>query len=296
MGGPAGGDGGDGGSVILVGDHNENSLQDLKFKRHIVAADGEKGQIKTMHGQNGPDILVKVPLGTIIYDAETNEQIVDIDQQGQQFVICKGGLGGHGNFHFKSGFNKAPTLYELGDLGDSRECKLVLKQIADIGLVGLPNAGKSTLINQISAAKSKTANYQFTTLNPVLGTVYFKEQRIIFADIPGLIEGASSGLGLGHDFLKHIERTSVLIHLVSMDDIDGTDPYKNYKTIMHELENYSSILLEKPMLIVANKMDAPNAQAKFAKFQKKIPKCNIIPASTELGENVDLILDESFKM
>ncbi|MGL4951414.1 MAG: GTPase ObgE, partial [Mycoplasma sp.] len=293
MGGPAGGDGGNGGSIILVGDHNENSLQYLKFKKHISAPHGENGQIKTMIGSNGEDVYINVPVGTVIYDANTDELIADINEDGQQFTICKGGLKGHGNFHFKSGLNKAPSMYEWGDLGEVKECRLVLKQIADIGIVGLPNAGKSTFIGQISAAKPKTANYQFTTLTPVLGTIYINNQKIIFADIPGLIEGASEGHGLGHDFLKHIERTQVLIHLVSMDDEDALDPTESFKTIMKELGAYSPELLNKPMLIVANKMDAPNADEKLKEFKKKMKGHNIIEASTGLGENMQAIVDEA---
>lgn len=296
MGGPAGGDGGNGGSIIIIGDHNENSLQDLKFRKHITAGLGENGQTKTMHGRNAESIYVHVPIGTMIYDLATNELLVDVQEHEQQFIICHGGLGGHGNFHFKSGMNKAPTLFEQGDLGEIRECKLVLKHIADIGIVGLPNAGKSTLISQISAAKPKTANYQFTTLIPVLGTVYINNKRIIFADIPGLIEGASDGLGLGHDFLKHIERTSVLVHLISMDDEDGTDPYESYQTIINELKAYSPLLLEKPMLIVANKMDAVNSEEKFKALQKKLPKFKILKASTALAENTQEIVDEAYKL
>ncbi|MGL4950622.1 MAG: GTPase ObgE [Mycoplasma sp.] len=293
MGGPAGGDGGDGGSIFLVGDHNENSLQDLKFKKHITAENGENGQIKTMIGKNGDDIFVRVPVGTVIYDAKTGEFINDINEDGQTILICKGGMRGHGNFHFKSGMNKAPSMYEWGDIGEERECRLVLKQIADIGIVGLPNAGKSTFISQISAAKPKTANYQFTTLIPVLGTIYINNQKIIFADIPGLIEGASDGHGLGHDFLKHIERTTVLIHLVSMDDEDASDPVESFKTIMTELKAYSKELVKKPMIVVANKMDAPNADEKFERFQKELPQFKIIKASTGLAENMQAIVDEA---
>lgn len=296
LGGPAGGDGGKGGSIIIIGDHNENSLQDLKFRKHITAGDGENGQIKNMHGADGADVVIRVPVGTVIFDEKTNEQLVDIKEHEQQYVLCRGGLGGNGNFHFKSGMNKAPTLFELGDLGEIKDCKLVLKHIADVGIIGLPNAGKSTFISRISAAKPKTANYQFTTLIPVLGTIYINNRKIIFADIPGLIEGASEGLGLGHDFLKHIERTSVLIHIISMDEIDAADPYQSYKTIMHELEAYSSVLVQKPMLVVANKMDAPQADIKLVELQKKLKGTKIIPVSAELAENLDTVVDQAHKM
>ncbi len=296
LGGPAGGDGGNGGSIILRGNHNENSLQTLKFTKHITAKNGENGEIKTMHGRSADDVIVQVPVGTVVYDLETNEQITDISEDGQEFVICRGGKGGFGNFHFKSGMNKVPSLFELGDLGEKRECKLVLKHIADIGIVGLPNAGKSTFISCISSAKPKTANYQFTTLIPVLGTIYINNRKIIFADIPGLIEGASEGLGLGHDFLKHIERTSVLIHMISMDAEDAQDPYESYCTIMNELKNYSEALAKKPMIIVANKMDAPGAEEKLAELKKKIKDHKIIACSTGLAENLDAVVDEAHKM
>ncbi len=296
LGGPAGGDGGNGGSIILRGNHNENSLQTLKFTKHITAKNGENGEIKTMHGRSAEDVIVQVPVGTVVYDIETNEQICDISEDGQEFIICRGGKGGFGNFHFKSGVNKCPSLFELGDLGEKKECRLVLKHIADIGIVGLPNAGKSTFISCISSAKPKTANYQFTTLIPVLGTIYINNRKIIFADIPGLIEGASEGLGLGHDFLKHIERTSVLIHMISMDSDDAIDPYESYCTIMKELKNYSVALAQKPMIIVANKMDAPGAEEKLAELKKKIKDHKIISCSTGLGENLDTVVDEAHKM
>lgn len=296
LGGPAGGNGGNGGNIIIRGNHNENSLQNLKFIKHVTAKNGENGQIKTMHGKSADDVIVQVPVGTIIYDLNTNEEIVDISEDGQEFVICHGGQGGYGNFHFKSGFNKNPSLFELGDKGEKRECKLILKHIADIGIVGLPNAGKSSFISLISAAKPKTANYQFTTLIPVLGTIYINNRKIIFADIPGLIEGASQGLGLGHDFLKHIERTSVLIHMVSMDEQDSSDPYESYTIIMNELEKYSSQLIKKPMIVVANKMDVEGAQQKFEQFKKKIAPIEVIKLSTVTGQNVDVIVEKAHQL
>lgn len=294
LGGPAGGDGGDGGSIYFCGNHNENSLQNLKYIKKVVAKNGENGQIKTMHGKNAEDIILQVPIGTIVYDNLTNEIIADIKEHGQTVMICKGGKGGFGNFHFKSGMNKNPTLFENGDKGEEKECKLVLKHIADIGIVGLPNAGKSTFISKISAAKPKTANYQFTTLVPVLGVVYKNNKKIIFADIPGLIEGASQGLGLGHDFLKHIERTSILVHIVSMDENDAVDPYESYVTIMNELKSYSPELIKKPMIVVANKMDAKNAEHRYLDFCKKINNDKVIKIIAELSENVQEVVDQAY--
>lgn len=296
LGGPAGGNGGNGGSIILVGDHNENSLQNLKYLKHISAKNGDNGQIKTMHGKNADDVLVKVPVGTAVYNANTNELICDIEHDGQQFVICHGGKGGYGNFHFKSGYNKAPSLYELGDLGEVKECKLVLKHIADIGIVGLPNAGKSSFISAISAAKPKTANYQFTTLVPVLGAVYYHDYRMIFADIPGLIEGASEGVGLGHNFLKHIERTSVLVHLISMDTMDNQNPYDAYLTIMDELKKYSPELLTKPMIVVANKMDVDDSEIQYKFLCEKLHPTPVYKISAINHENLDEIIKLCYEL
>ena len=296
LGGPDGGNGGNGGSVILVGDYNETSLQYLKFRKKIKAEDGEKGSIKKCHGRAGDDIYLKVPLGTILIDEETNEVIADITQDKEQFVICNGGMGGNGNANFKSNFNSAPSLYELGDFGEQKTILLELKIIADIGIVGLPNAGKSTFISMISNAKPKIANYQFTTLSPSLGTIYKNNQRVIFADIPGLIKGASDGIGLGHDFLKHIERTKVLIHIVSMDNFDNEDVINSYKIIKEELKKYSEILDKKPMIIVANKMDTPSADKNYSIFSNFLKGEKIIKISAINSENLSQVVDLAFKL
>lgn len=296
LGGPAGGNGGNGGNIILVGNHNENSLQNLKYLKRIIAKNGENGDIKSMNGANAEDVFVNVPLGTMVYDEKTGKLLADIDKNNKKYVICKGGRGGFGNFHFKSGFNKAPSLYELGDIGEEKVCKLVLKQIADVGIIGLPNAGKSTFISMISNAKPKTANYQFTTLNPILGTIYRNNQKIIFADIPGLIDGASEGVGLGHDFLKHIERTNVLIHIISMDEIDNQNPIDAYNTIIRELSNYSEKLLEKEMIIVCNKMDAKNAEEKYNMLKNELKNKKLYKAITGLNEGLNEIVDAATKI
>ncbi len=296
LGGPSGGNGGHGGNIIVVGDHNENSLQNLRFLKKVVANNGQNGQIKTMHGKNGDDVRIKVPVGTMIYDKKDNKLICDIQQHGQEEIICHGGLGGHGNFHFKSGFNKAPSLYELGDLGETKECYLVLKHLADVGIIGLPNAGKSTFISKISNAKPKIGNYQFTTLNPILGIVNYNERKIVFADIPGLIEGASEGLGLGHHFLKHIERSKLLIHLISMDEMDNIDPILSYETIQKELANYSPDLLTKKMIIVANKMDVASAKQNLSKLKQYFKNQEIIEISTLNNQNLDKVIAKSYQL
>jgi GTP-binding protein len=271
-------------------------LQYLKFRKKIKAEDGEKGSIKKCHGRAGDDIYLKVPLGTILIDEETNEVIADITQDKEQFVICNGGMGGNGNANFKSNFNSAPSLYELGDFGEQKTILLELKIIADIGIVGLPNAGKSTFISMISNAKPKIANYQFTTLSPSLGTIYKNNQRVIFADIPGLIKGASDGIGLGHDFLKHIERTKVLIHIVSMDNFDNEDVINSYKIIKEELKKYSEILDKKPMIIVANKMDTPSADKNYSIFSNFLKGEKIIKISAINSENLSQVVDLAFKL
>lgn len=295
MGGPAGGNGGNGGNIILVGDHNENSLQNLKYAKIIKAEHGEKGDIKTMQGRSGNDTYVKVPIGTIVIDEKTNEVIVDITEDKQEYIICRGGEGGHGNFHFKSNMNKAPTLYELGDIGEYRKVIFTLKYIADVGIVGLPNAGKSTFLSRISAAKPKIADYEFTTLIPNLGTIYRNNQKIIFADIPGLIEGASEGMGLGHDFLKHIERTKVLIHIISMDNINNEDVVKAYEIINNELKKYNLDLVSKPTIIVCNKMDVEGSNENFKKIKAHLKNKDIIAISAKNDDDLEKVIDIAIK-
>lgn len=297
MGGPAGGNGGNGGNIIIVGDHNESNLNNLRYLRKITAENGGNGAIKTMHGKNGKDIYVKVPLGTVLIDLKTNKQLVDIKHDLEQYVLCHGGAGGKGNFNFKSNYNKAPSLYELGDLGEIKQVQLELKHIADIGIVGLPNAGKSTFISMITHAKPKIANYQFTTLKPVLGTYYSNNKKIVFADIPGLISGASEGHGLGHDFLKHIERTKVLIHIISMSDIDNDDVVESYQTIIDEMNKFSpKILKHKPMIVVANKNDCEMFEANFKKLSTYLKGANIHQVSTLNGDNLDNVVIEAINL
>ncbi len=295
LGGPAGGNGGNGGNIILIGDHNENSLQNIKYLKTIKAEHGAKGDIKTMQGKSGKDTYIRVPVGTIVLDEATQEVIVDITEDKQEFIICHGGQGGHGNFHFKSNMNKAPTLYELGDLGETRKVIFTLKYIADVGIVGLPNAGKSTLLSKISAAKPKIGDYEFTTLIPNLGTIYRNNQKIIFADIPGLIAGASSGAGLGFDFLKHIERTKVLIHVISMDPINNEDVIEAYQTINQELATYNLDLSKKETIVLCNKMDSLGAEENLQKLQSYLKDKKVFAISAKEDDDFEFIINEVTK-
>lgn len=255
-GGPNGGDGGDGGSVILVGDNSIDTLLPVTHRPHYRAEHGIQGKGSQMHGANGEDCIVKVPLGTLVRLEETGELLADISEDGQELVVARGGKGGWGNEHFKSSTNQTPRETTSGEPIDEHILNLELKLIADIGLVGLPNAGKSTLLSAISAARPKVAEYPFTTLQPHLGIAELDlNRRLIVADIPGLIEGAADGAGLGHRFLKHIERTGVLLHLIDVLPIDGSDPASNYKAIRGELNRYSPELASKDELIVLNKVD-----------------------------------------
>jgi GTP-binding protein len=255
-GGPDGGDGGNGGSVIFVADVGKDTLLDFAGKHHWKAGRGESGMGKKMAGHNGDDLIVQVPAGTLIFDAEHSTLMADLDTPGRQVTIARGGRGGRGNWHFRSPTNQAPRYAEPGTEGGERMLKLELKLIADVGLVGMPNAGKSTLLRAVSAARPKVADYPFTTLDPQLGIVdLIGNRRMVFADIPGLIEGAQHGAGLGHAFLRHIERTNVIVHLLDLYPLDGSDPADNYRKIRAELESFSPVLAQKREIIAANKLD-----------------------------------------
>jgi len=255
-GGPNGGDGGDGGDVVLVGDRSVGTLLPLTHRPHYRAGHGIQGKGSQMHGANGDDKIVKVPLGTLVTDEASGDLLADISIEGQELVVAKGGKGGWGNEHFKSATNQAPQETTSGEPIEEHILRLELKLIADIGLVGMPNAGKSTLLSAISAARPKVAEYPFTTLHPHLGIAELDiNRRLIMADIPGLIEGAADGAGLGHRFLKHIERTGALLHLVEVMPVDGSDPVSNYRAIREELERYSSELAAKDEIVVLNKVD-----------------------------------------
>ena len=270
-GGPSGGDGGRGGSVIFVGDNNVNTLIDFKYKRKIKAPDGENGKTKKCYGRKGDDVIIKVPVGTIVYDVDNEYVIADINEIGQKVVVAKGGRGGRGNCHFVSSRYQVPEIAENGELGERVSVRLELKLLADVGLVGYPSVGKSTLLSVISAAKPEIAAYHFTTLSPVLGVVRVSDEKnFVVADLPGLIEGASQGKGLGFNFLKHIERCRVLVHVIDMASTESRDPYQDYLTIKHELEAYNPELLKRPQIIVANKMDQDEATLFLQEFKDRL--------------------------
>ncbi len=254
-GGPDGGDGGNGGSVIAVADNNVNTLVEYRGHHHWSADNGEQGKSSSMHGASSDDVALRVPAGTLIYDDTTNELLCDLGP-GETFVVAKGGKGGLGNEHFKSSTNQTPRKATPGEQGEQRTVRLQLKLIADVGLVGLPNAGKSTLLQAMTRANPKIADYPFTTLSPQLGIAELGgDRKLVIADIPGLIEGAAEGHGLGHDFLKHIERTRVISHLIEAEPTDGSSPLDNYNKIRAELAAYSPVLAEKPEVIVVSKAD-----------------------------------------
>lgn len=272
-GGPAGGDGGKGGSVVLVVDEGLRTLMDFRFNRHFRAQSGENGMSKGMHGRGSEDTFVKVPPGTTVRDAETGALLGDLINNGDTLVVAKGGRGGRGNTRFASPRNPAPELAENGEPGQERKIELELKVLADVGLVGFPSVGKSTLLSIISSARPKIGAYHFTTLVPNLGMVTTSDQRsFVVADLPGLIEGASQGVGLGTQFLRHIERTRVILHVIDMSGMEGRDPYEDYLAINKELGEHNLRLLERPQIIVANKMDMPDSEENLAKFKAELAK------------------------
>lgn len=272
-GGPAGGDGGRGGDVILVVDEGLRTLMDFRFNRHFKAQPGENGMSKGMHGRGAEDTYIKVPQGTTVRDAETGALLGDLLEQGQTLTIAKGGRGGRGNIRFASPKNPAPELAENGEPGQERKIELELKVLADVGLVGFPSVGKSTLLSVISSARPKIGAYHFTTLVPNLGMVTTSDGRsFAVADLPGLIEGASQGVGLGTQFLRHIERTRVILHVIDMSGMEGRDPYEDYQAINQELATHNLRLLERPQIIVANKMDMPESEENLVKFKEQLAK------------------------
>ncbi|WP_044640545.1 GTPase ObgE [Risungbinella massiliensis] len=274
-GGPAGGDGGRGGNVIFVVEEGLRTLMDFRYQKHFKAQRGEHGRSKAQHGAGADDMIIKVPPGTTVRDAETGEFIADLTEQGQQGIIVKGGRGGRGNMRFANPVNPAPQIAENGEPGEERWVTLELKLLADVGLVGYPSVGKSTFLSVVSAAKPKIAAYHFTTLVPNLGVVRVDDGRsFVLADLPGLIEGAHEGVGLGHQFLRHVERTKVIIHVIDMAGSEGRDPYQDYLQINEELRRYRPDLEHRPQVIAANKMDLPEAEENLEIFRE------------ELGDNV----------
>ncbi len=270
MGGPYGGNGGKGSDIIFEVDEGLNTLIDLRYQKQIKGKKGENGQGKGMHGANAQDIVIRVPQGTVITDADTGLIIADLCNKNSREVIAQGGRGGRGNIAFATKSNPAPSFAENGEPGEIRKVKIELKLLADVGLVGLPSVGKSTIISQISAAKPKIAAYHFTTLKPNLGVVKASDKSFVVADLPGLIEGASQGEGLGDQFLKHIERTRVIAHVIDMGATEGRNPYDDYVTINNELREFNPKILDKPQIIIANKMDMPNAEENLKLFKTKV--------------------------
>jgi GTP-binding protein len=286
-GGPDGGDGGRGGSVYMVADPNLSTLLDLVSRAEFRARDGEPGRSKKQHGANAEDIVIRVPVGTVVFDERTDIQIADLAEPGRKVRLARGGRGGQGNTRFKSAVNQVPYEFEEGRRGTDRNLRLELKLVADVGLVGLPNAGKSTLVSRISAAHPKIASYPFTTLQPAVGIVDAGEfRRFTVADLPGLIEGAHEGKGLGDEFLRHVERTRVLVHLVDACPPDGSDPVENYRAIRSELGLHSEALAAKPEIVVASKMDLHDAEAGLNRLREELgPEVLGISAATGIGLN-----------
>lgn len=291
-GGPFGGSGGKGGSIFFVGDEGLSTLLDLKYMKVIKGKDGENGRNKGMYGAEAKDTYIRVPLGTTIYDIDTNEVIGDITTNGQTFLVARGGRGGRGNMAFATGINKCPDFSEKGEPGQKRFVRCELKVLADCGLVGFPSVGKSTLIAAVSAARPKIAEYHFTTLVPNLGMVLVPDGKrsFVMADLPGIIEGASQGLGLGLQFLKHIERCRVIVHVIDMSAKDGRDPINDYKVINDELKSYKMNLSKRPQIVVANKMDMPEAQENLEKFKIAYPDVEIISISAMNHSNLNELL------
>ncbi len=293
MGGPYGGNGGRGSNIIFKVDEGLNTLLDLRYRRVIKGKKGENGLGKGKNGAGADDVIVKVPVGTIIIDYETNLVIADLTKKDEEVIVAYGGRGGRGNIALATRTNPAPSYCENGEPGEVRKIKVELKLLADVGLVGLPSVGKSTFISKISAAKPKIAAYHFTTLTPNLGVVRASGDRsFVVADLPGLIEGASLGEGLGDQFLKHIERTRVIAHIVDMSAYEGRDPYEDYLIINKELENFNPKLLAKPQIILANKMDMPESVENLKKFKDKLPNLDIYPISGVTGDGINIVIDK----
>jgi GTP-binding protein len=284
-GGPNGGDGGHGGDVVVRASASYTNLAHLSHQRHWKAERGEHGQGSDCFGRDAHDLVIEVPQGTLIHDRDRGHLLRDLKAPGDQVVVARGGRGGHGNAHFKSSTNRAPRQWEKGHTGEERWITLELKVIADAGLIGLPNAGKSTLLSRISRAHPEIADYPFTTKYPNLGTVVAAEESFVVADIPGLIEGAHAGVGLGHEFLRHVERTALLVHLVEAVPIDGSDPVQNYWMIRRELAQYSAALAERPELLVVSKMDVTGSAEAIARIERALER-EVLPISAVTGQGI----------
>lgn len=298
-GGPSGGDGGRGANVVLIGDASLNTLVDFRYKRQFKANSGAHGQTSNMHGRGAEDLLIKVPPGTLIKDEATGQVLGDITEPGQTVVVAKGGRGGRGNARFVNSVNRAPTFAELGEPGEERSLLLELKLLADVGLLGYPSVGKSSILARVSAAKPEIAAYHFTTLSPVLGVVSIAEgQNFVLADIPGLIEGAHEGVGLGHDFLRHVERTKVLIHVLDVSGLEGRDPIEDFHKINNELKLYNERLFKRPQVIAANKMDLPEAQANYRRVAEVMTGFGheIYPVSAATGAGLPALMQRAAQL
>lgn len=290
-GGPYGGDGGDGGHIIFVADSHKSTLLDLRYQHHLKAQNGGDGKNKKMHGAKGEDFIVKVPVGTVVKKLPENQIIADLLTVGQQAIIARGGKGGRGNVHFATAKNPAPKTAELGELGQEFDVEVELKLLADVGLIGYPSVGKSTLLAVVSKAKPEIGDYPFTTIIPNLGVVSVGDKRsFVLADMPGLIENASLGKGLGIQFLKHIERTRVLIHMVDMSDESQRDPIEDFRIINQELEQYQYQLLKRPMIVVASKMDLPGSLENLERFKKAYPQLDVFPIAAIKQEGLQPLL------
>lgn len=295
QGGPAGGDGGKGGNVIFRVDEGLRTLMDFRYQRHFKAQRGEKGRNKSQHGANAEHMIVRIPPGTVIIDEETQEVLADMTRHGQEVVVARGGRGGRGNIRFATPNNPAPELAENGEEGQERWVILELKVMADVGLVGFPSVGKSTLLSIVSAAKPKIGAYHFTTITPNLGVVDVGEGRsFVLADLPGLIEGAHEGVGLGHEFLRHVERTRLIIHVVDMAGSEGRDPYEDWVKINDELKLYNADLENRPQIVAANKMDMPESEENLESFWERVakdrPDLEIIPISSLTRQGVQELM------
>ncbi len=293
-GGPSGGDGGHGGSVIVEATNDLSTLLDFRFKREFEAEPGAAGMSKNRHGRGAKDIVIRVPVGTVVYDADSNAVLADLSHSGDRFVAAPGGKGGRGNARFASPTNRAPTTAERGEPGVQRNLRLELKLLADVGLVGFPNAGKSTLISVISAAKPKIADYPFTTLEPQLGVVKLGDDSVVVADIPGLIEGAHAGAGLGHEFLRHVERTRLLLHVLDLSGgPEERDPLQDWTVINTELKAYSPELASRPMVAVLNKIDLPHAQENLDRVKVDLENQGfaVFPISAATREGIQELLN-----
>jgi GTPase len=295
-GGPDGGNGGAGGSIIFEAAQDVDTLIDFTGRHHWRAANGMGGEGCNRSGEDGEDLIIKVPVGTLIYDTDINLMIKDMNEAGMRVCVCKGGMGGRGNKEFATSTRQTPRFAQPGTYGDERNLKLELKLIADVGMVGLPNAGKSTFVSMCSKARPKIADYPFTTLSPVLGIVELSDfRRFVIADIPGLIAGAHSGAGLGHSFLKHIERTRIIVHILDISPPDETDPADNYRKIRYELEQYSKVLTEKKEIIVANKIDLCDNDEKLCNLKASLGTDDIIPISAATGKGVEQLKEFLWK-